>query len=182
MNIALITNSKSGNTAQLAQALREAFAVSDVQLVCDVELPDAPDTTQLEDAAGQALLADAICVGFWCDKGSCTGGVAKLLERMDRKRVFLFGTCGFGGSQEYFDQIIERVREHLPQTTELVSAFMCQGKMGPGVRARYEAMLAKDPTDARAQALIDNFDSALAHPNVDDLDAVVSSAARALGL
>lgn len=129
MNIALITNSKSGNTAQLAQALREAFAVSDVQLVCDVELPDAPDAAQLEDAAGQALLADAVCVGFWCDKGSCTEGVAKLLERMDGKRVFLFGTCGFGGSQEYFDQIIERVQEHLPQTAELAGAFMCQGKM-----------------------------------------------------
>lgn len=54
--------------------------------------------------------------------------------------------------------------------------------MGPGVRARYEAMLAKNPDDARMQALIDNFDSALAHPNVDDLDAVVSSDARALGL
>jgi len=179
MNIALITNSKSGNTAQLARALREAFAVSDVQLVCDVELPDAP---QLEDAAGQALLADAVCVGFWCDKGSCTEGVAKLLERMDGKRVFLFGTCGFGGSQEYFDQILERVKGHLPQTAELAGAFMCQGRMGPGVRARYEAMLAKNPTDARAQALIDNFDAALAHPNVDDLEAVVSSAVRALCL
>lgn len=182
MNIALITNSKSGNTAQLAQALREVFAVSDVQLVCDVELLDAPDAAQLEDAAGQALLVDTVCVGFWCDKGSCTEGVAKLLERMDGKRVFLFGTCGFGGSQEYFDQIIERVKEHLPQTAELTGAFMCQGKMGPGVRARYEAMLAKDPTDDRAQALIDNFDAALAHPNVDDLEAVVSSAVRALCL
>ena len=180
MNIALITNSKSGNTAQLAQALREAFAVSDVQLVCDVELPDVPDATQLEDATAQALLADAVCVGFWCDKGSCTEGVAKLLERMDGKRVFLFGTCGFGGSQEYFDQIIERVKEHLPQTAELAGAFMCQGKMGPGVRARYEAMLAKNPTDARAQALIDNFDLALAHPDAEDLKAAASLAARAL--
>ena len=182
MNISLITNSKSGNTAQLAQALREAFAVSEVQLVCDVELPDAPDAAKLEDTVGQALLADAVCVGFWCDKGSCTEGVAKLLERMDGKRVFLFGTCGFGGSQEYFDQIIERVKEHLPQTAELAGAFMCQGKMGPGVRARYEAMLAKDPTDARAQALIDNFDAALAHPNAEDLKAAASLAARALNL
>lgn len=65
MNIALITNSKSGNTAQLAQALREAFAVSDVQLLCDVELPDVPDAAQLEGAAGQALLADAVCVGWF---------------------------------------------------------------------------------------------------------------------
>lgn len=182
MNIALITNSKSGNTAQLAQALREAFAVSDVQLVCDVELPDAPDVSQLEDAVSRALAADAVCVGFWCDKGSCTEGVAKLLERMDGKRVFLFGTCGFGGSQEYFDQIIERVKEHLPQTAELAGAFMCQGKMGPGVRARYEAMLAKDPTDTWARALIDNFDAALAHPNAEDLKAAASLAARVLNL
>ena len=108
--------------------------------------------------------------------------MAKLLERMDGKRVFLFGTCGFGGSQEYFDQIIERVKEHLPQTAELAGAFMCQGKMGPGVRARYEAMLAKDPTDTRAQALIDNFDAALAHPNAEDLKAAASLAARVLNL
>ena len=101
---------------------------------------------------------------------------------MDGKRVFLFGTCGFGGSREYFDQIVARVAEHLPQTAELMGSFMCQGKMGPGIRARYEAMLAKNPGDARAQAFIDNFDAALAHPNADDLEAVVVSAARALNL
>ena len=56
MNISLITNSKSGNTAQLAQALREAFAVSEVQLVCDVELPDAPDAAQLEDTFSRCCL------------------------------------------------------------------------------------------------------------------------------
>ena len=182
MNIAVITNSKSGNTAQLAQALREAFAASGETIVCDIELPDAPDVVQLEDVASQALAADAVCVGFWCDKGSCTEGVAKLLARMDGKRVFLFGTCGFGGSQEYFDQILERVKGHLPQTAELAGAFMCQGRMGPGVRARYEAMLAKNPTDARAQALIDNFDLALAHPDAEDLKAAASLAARALNL
>lgn len=182
MNIALITNSKSGNTAQLAQALREAFAASGSAPICDIELPDAPDVAQLEDASSRALAADAVCVGFWCDKGSCTEGVAELLERMDGKRVFLFGTCGFGGSQEYFDQIIEHVKEHLPQTAELAGAFMCQGKMGPGVRARYEAMLAKDPTDARAQALIDNFDLALAHPDAEDLKAAASLVAQALNL
>ena len=172
MNIALVTNSKSGNTAQLAQALREAFATSGSAPICDIELPDAPDVAQLEDVANQSLAADAVCVGFWCDKGSCTEGVAKLLEALDGKRVFLFGTCGFGGSQEYF----------LPQTAELIGSFMCQGKMGPGIRARYEAMLAKNPGDARAQAFIDNFDAALAHPNADDFEAVVASAARALNL
>lgn len=182
MNIALVTNSKSGNTAQLAQALREALAASGETVVCDVEVPDVPDVVQLEDVASQSLAADAVCVGFWCDKGSCTEGVAKLLEALDGKRVFLFGTCGFGGSREYFDQIVARVAEHLPQTGELVGSFMCQGKMGLGIRARYEAMLAKNPGDARAQAFIDNFDAALAHPNADDLEAVVASAARALNL
>lgn len=182
MNIALVTNSKSGNTAQLAQTLRETFAASGETVVCDVELPDAPDVSQLEDASSRALAADAVCVGFWCDKGSCTEGVAELLERMDGKRVFLFGTCGFGGSREYFDQIVARVAEHLPQTAELAGAFMCQGKMGPGIRARYEAMLAKNPGDARAQALIDNFDAALAHPSVEDLEAAASSVVRALNI
>lgn len=59
---------------------------------------------------------------------------------------------------------------------------MCQGKMGAGVRARYESMLAKNPEDKRAQAMIDNFDAALSHPDADDVEGIVAAAREALGL
>ena len=54
--------------------------------------------------------------------------------------------------------------------------------MGVGIRRRYEAMLAENPKDARAQAMIANFDAALAHPTDDDLAQIVSVALEALGL
>ena len=46
---------------------------------------------------------------------------------------------------------------------------MCQGKMPFSVRKRYEAMLEQNPEDNRAQGMIRNFDSALAHPDEADL-------------
>lgn len=42
---------------------------------------------------------------------------------------------------------------------------MCQGKMPPAVRARYEAM----EDSPRRTRMLDNFDQALTHPDQEDL-------------
>ena len=95
--------------------------------------------------------------------------------------MFLFGTAGFGGSPEYFERILGNVRKHLSDSVEYLGGAMCQGKMGAGVRKRYEAMLAENPGDARIQAMIDNFDAALAHPTEGDVARITAAAQRALG-
>ncbi len=182
MTCSLVVNSKSGNTRMVSGAIKRTLQAAGVEFVHAAALSDDADADQVALEAQGACAADTVLVGFWCDKGACTPSVAALLSALHGKRVFLFGTCGFGADQSYYQQIIDRVTSNLAGDAELAGWAMCQGKMGPGVRARYEAMLAKNPDDARMQALIDNFDSALAHPNVDDLDAVVSSAARALCL
>ena len=102
--------------------------------------------------------------------------------RLSGKRVFLFGTAGFGGSPEYFERILGNVRKHLSDSVEYLGGVMCQGKMGAGVRKRYEAMLAENPGDARIQAMIDNFDAALAHPTEEDVARITAAAQRALGV
>lgn len=35
------------------------------------------------------------------------------LHQLENKKVFLFGTVGFGGESSYFDQILERVKRIL---------------------------------------------------------------------
>ena len=150
MNYAIVTSSRTGNTAFLAQKLAEALPAQDCVFA---------------GAPGQTLPdADLIFVGFWTDKGDCPPDAAAFLARLRGKRVFLFGTAGFGGSQQYFAEILGRVRAHLDASNTVAGQFMCQGRMPQAVRRRFEAM----PPE-QAAPMLQNFDRALSHP--DDADA-----------
>lgn len=140
----------------------------------------AESTFSTSTIATQASGADVIFVGFWCDKGSCSPAVQHFLQGLVGKRVFLFGTCGFGESDEYFAQILDRVRTYLPADAQYIGGAMCQGKMGMGVKRRYEGMLEKDPENAQARMLIDNWNKAQSHPNEDDVSRIAAAAKEAL--
>ena len=61
----------------------------------------------------------------------------------------------------------------------VIGTYMCQGKMPPSVRARYEAMRALPAPPANLDALIENFDRARSHPDADDLDRLRAAVLRA---
>lgn len=140
----------------------------------------AESTSSASTIATQASGADVVFVGFWCDKGSCSPAAQHFLQGLAGKRVFLFGTCGFGESDEYFAQILDRVRAYLPADAQYIGGAMCQGKMGMGVKRRYEGMLEKNPENAQARMLIDNWNKAQSHPNEDDVSRIAAAAKEAL--
>ena len=175
MNAAVVYSSKSGNTERVAKAVADKLADQGVSLTYRGRVPQAGSSEETE-----ALSADVVYAGFWTDKGACAEDMAALLAKLDGKRVFLFGTAGFGGSEQYFDQIAARVAQSLPATAELLGSAMCQGQMGPAVKARYEAMLRSDPDNARVKAMIENFEHALGHPDEADCERIASAAAAAM--
>ncbi len=154
MNYAIVYSSKTGNTKMLADAIN-ALLPAETCLYCG-------------EPTEKAAQADLIFVGFWTDKGSCDEAVAQFLKSLSGKKVFLFGTAGFGGSPEYYEQILTHVEANLPEGNTLVGKYMCQGKMPMSVRDRYVKLSEQDP--ARFNPLIENFDRALAHPNQEDVD------------
>ena len=206
----MAVSSKSGNTKLVADALRRELSGAGVRFATFIdldgaaaELAQSEGAEEAEDAengqganvdasvpatsvpaastlATQASGADVVFVGFWCDKGSCSTAVQHFLQGLAGKRVFLFGTCGFGESDEYFAQILERVRAYLPVDAQYIGGAMCQGKMGMGVKRRYEGMLEKDPENAQARMLIDNWNKAQSHPNEDDVSRIAAAAKEAL--
>lgn len=163
MRYAIVYSSRTGNTALLAQAIREALPGEE----CLYFGPPDP----------QALAADRIYAGFWTDKGSCDETVAAFLQSLPAgKEVYLFGTAGFGGSAVYFDKILDAAAANLPAGVRVAGRYMCQGRMPQAVRTRYEAM----PDSPRRQAMLDNFDAALSHPDADDLDRLCRAVTAAL--
>ena len=91
MKIAIVYASETGNTAQIAQAIREG---------CQAFGPLPRDVGE----------AELIFVGSWTDKGTCAPAVKEFLQGLHGKRVALFGTAGFGLSEMYFASLSDRFR------------------------------------------------------------------------
>ena len=54
--------------------------------------------------------------------------------------------------------------------SEVIGEYMCQGKMPSSVMERYLKMKESDNCPPNIDALIDNFDRALSHPDEKDLE------------
>lgn len=113
---------------------------------------------------------DIVFVGFWTDKGNADSKTIEYLKLLRNKKIFLFGTCGFGGSEAYFDRILTNVKSNVDSSNEIIGEYMCQGKMPSSVRERYLKMKESNNCPPNIDVLIDNFDRALSHPDEKDLE------------
>ena len=157
MKYAVIYESATGNTKMLADEIRNVLGERECIFFGTPE----------ENTQSATEGAEILFLGFWTDKGCCDETVTDFLTLLSSKKIFLFGTAGFGQSDAYFEQILSRVREQIPKSCQVTGTFMCQGKMPDSVRKRYEAMMSQEPEKARQ--LIANFDQALTHPDKEDL-------------
>lgn len=156
MSYAIVCASRTGNTERLARAAREALGAGEVERVED---------------------ADVVLLGSWTDKGGIAEELKGRLGELAGKRVFVFGTCGFGGDEAYYRRVLANFVSALPEGADVVGTFMCLGQMPPAVRERYVTMAKKDP--ARFEPMIENFDRALGHPDDADLAALRAALADA---
>ncbi len=159
MKYFLTYNSQTGNTAILAQTIQHYLS----------SIPHYINVSTKEEC-------DLLCIGFWTDKGICDQNTLEYLSTVHNQSIFLFGTAGFGGSQEYFDKILMNVKSKIDDSNNVIGTFMCQGKMPYRVKERYEQMAESNPQ--RFIPLIENFDEALNHPNDNDLDQLIKTIER----
>ena len=160
MRIAIVFSSATGNTAQVAEAIKEACGGHEI--VAYGQPPQNVDKAEL------------VFAGSWTDKGTCTAEMKEFLQGLHGKRVALFGTAGFGGAPAYFAKILAAAQAHVPASAHVLGSFMCQGKMPQAVRQRYEAM----EDSPRRTAMLENFDKALSHPDQQDLDRLKAAVAQ----
>ena len=153
---AIIFSSMTGNTRKLADTIRGALP----EELCDY----------FGDAKTGNSDAEMIYVGFWTDKGTADQACLELLGGLRNKKIFLFGTVGFGGSEAYYQKILANVRTAIDASNTVVGEYMCQGRMPQAVRDRYVKMKEMPDAKPNLDALIENFDRALSHPDLEDLE------------
>ena len=157
--ISLQYHTRGGNTEILANTIKQALQDS---------------FTIVEDCESEIIV-----IGFWTDKGIADEQSLAVLEKLHNKQIFLFGSAGFGGTQQYFDQILQRTINRISDDNEVIGTFMCQGRMPISVRNRYVSLLNENP---KMEAMIANFDKALEHPNEKDQYELVVAIKKALAI
>ena len=155
MKVQVLYKSKTGNTEKLAKAIYTAIPVSN------------KDIQRLEGQTDYDM-GDIYFIGYWTDKGSASFEILDYLGGLHNKKIALFGTCGFGGNEKYFQRIEENVKAFIGEDNEFLGAFMCQGKMPIQVRESYEAMKNKENGE-QVDAMLRNFDEAMLHPDSEDM-------------
>ena len=156
MKYSVVFSSRTGNTKSLAVKIQEFYGEENCiyfGVPCE-----------------KALEADVIFVGFWTDRSKPNAELAAFLKRLKEKKVFLFGTAGFGGSDAYFNKILKKAFKYVDKSNKILGTFMCQGRMPMTVRDRYVKMAKRPIHIPHIQKLIANFDVALSHPNVSDYE------------
>lgn len=159
----IIFSTMTGNTRELADAIHGALSEENCEFF------------GLSKEACIEELSDMLYIGFWTDRGHADAATLELLSKLEGKKIFLFGTAGFGGSKAYFDQILTATKESLGESNTIVGEYMCQGKMPQSVKDRYVKMKESPDAPANLDQLIENWSRALTHPDADDLAAAVAA-------
>ena len=155
-NYSIVFSSLTGNTKKLADVIHETLPKNECDYFGAIE--------------AQVPQSKLLYVGFWTEKGNADHKTLELLSKLKNKKIFLFGTAGFGGSDVYFQKILGQIRQSIDSSNVIVGEYMCQGKMPPSVRERYMKMKVQPEHPENIDALIENFDRALSHPDGNDLE------------
>ena len=153
----IVYSSRTGNTKKLATTIYKVLPPDNCLYYGTVD--------NVKDK-----LSKMIYIGFWTEKGNADSLTIEFLKKLKNKKIFLFGTAGYGGSEDYFRNIINNVKKNIDSSNTLIGAFMCQGKMPLAVKERYENMAKQNNSSIDIDKLIKNFDAALSHPDTTDLE------------
>lgn len=181
----IVFSSRTGNTAELAEAVREALQEGTCGYFGSVNGDDGGDGRGYAGAGcgrtSSAIPAsETLFVGFWTNQGVADQATQKLLGQLRNRKIFLFGTAGFGGSEEYFQAILDKTKAFIDDSNTVIGTYMCQGKMPHSVRERYVKMKEQPDHMPNIDTMIENFDKALSHPDADDLKKLANLVSEAI--
>lgn len=156
MKIAIVYDSVTGNTKKLVDVIYDECMDFDVHVY----------TNFCDDILG----ADLLFCGSWTYKGEPSDKMKDIYQRLDNKKIFIFGTCGFGGSLQYYKLIFDNTCKYINKSNNILDYYFCPGKLPYRMKNKYVQMLEENPNDKKVTKMLENFNNVLDRPNYIDLD------------
>lgn len=201
----IVFNSRTGNTAELAEAVREALPEGTCEYFGSVNgavgggfdsecsIANGNNKSGFDGSNGRGYAgadcgrtssaisaSETLFVGFWTNQGVADRETQQLLGQLRNRNIFLFGTAGFGGSEAYFQAILDKTKAFIDDSNTVIGTYMCQGKMPHSVRERYVKMKEQPDHMPNIDVMIENFDKALSHPDATDLKKLANLVSKAV--
>ena len=149
MKSAIVFSSATENTQKLAEIIR-----GEVGEICYYGKP-----------SDEALEADVIYVGSWTMAFTATADIKEFLGKLENKKVVLFMTAGYGHTPEFFEPIMNSVKESVNASNEIIGEFICHGKVSA---SKQEAIKKMD--EAKFESMKAELEKSQAHPNAEDIE------------
>ena len=163
MNIGIIYESKTGNTKLIAESIKEACEEEENKII----FKSVEEAREI-DIKDEDI--DLYFLGSWTNKGDCGDRINEFCKSLNKEKIALFGTAGFGASKDYYEGLAKRFFDALPEDNKVIDYYYCQGRMPSSIRDRYVSILTKNPEDRNFQVGIENFDQAQSHPDQEDME------------
>ena len=157
MKVAIIYSSITGNTKLLAETIKNEIK---------------EELVYFGKPINEEIDADIYFIGSWTNKGDASNDIINFLKTLKNKKIAYFGTAGYGGSTTYYDTLFSRLKQYIDSSNTILGCFYCQGKMPIQIKERYIKMITENPNDKNLGVSIKNFEDALTHPDVNDLEDV----------
>lgn len=151
MKYAIVYSSITGNTKKLAETIKNKVGE------CYFGKP-----------SDEALEADIIFIGSWAAKNSCTPDIQEFIEKLSNKKVFIFGTAGYSNTKEYFEEILNNVKSHVPSSNTIIGTYMCQGKVSDAWQNKI-----KESAPDKYELIKNNLEESMNHPSEDDIKSLI---------
>lgn len=150
MRYAVIYQSKSGNTKQVANEIYASIDSVEKEIVDTDQMRSFPE-------------ADVYFVGFGIHDSNCGIDIIDILEQTSSAKCAVFVTCGYVPTKGYKEKLERNIEVWIPDDTEYLGMFVCQGKVE---KTRQNIMISKMP-DAEEQ-LKQMFAMGSCHPDAED--------------
>ena len=108
----IVFSSMTGDAEKLARAIREVLPAKKVAINFSVRQGE------------EELRSELLYIGFWTDQGNADETALRLLQKLKNRKIFLFGTAGFGGSAVYDEQILNHVKHFIDGSNAVVGSFL----------------------------------------------------------
>ena len=168
MRIEIDYCSRNGNTERIAYALKELLSAYYCRMVdMDVSEP-TPD-------------ADVYLVGFGVRKNACPFSTLEWIEQLEGKRILLFCTSALGSISGYQQRLEAQIVPFLPADCTYEGLHLCPAKMTREEYEYLENQMTQNGKTENIPRLREMYQESLAHPDNEDLKAVMQFVAEKLG-
>ena len=162
MKYVVMYQSISGNTEKIAEEIYQ-------------NLPEWDTDIYDIDKGGEIPLAEVYFIGFGVQRGTCSMEIINLFEKIKGGKIALFATCGSCPTDHYKKQIESAVQVWLPEDSDYLGMFLCQGKIEKEMR---QSMLNQGEISGYADSIRQLLDESESHPDEEDFAAAAAFAKK----